>query len=305
MKIKLTREQKIGIFSIVTLCFLYIVINYLRGEDLFGKSNVYYAVYGSVEGLTPTGPVFIKGLKVGTVESIDYVAKSDNFLVAMKIDSQYKISDSSVAQIYSTGILGGTALRINMGKGNNYLKEKDTLITSIEPALLDMLSAQLLPLKDQASLLIESMNKTFVNVNDVLDSNARENLSKSLESLNKTLASARAIAKNLENNGPEISSLLDNLEKISTTLKGSMTHLDNGLKNFSEITDSLKQADLAGTIQSLKSLLLDINNPEGTIGKLIKTDSLHNSVDSLIKDLDVLVNNINKDPKKYIKISVF
>jgi len=305
MKIKFTREQKIGIFSIITLCFLYIVINYLRGEDLFGKSNVYYAVYESVEGLTPTGPVFIKGLKVGTVESIDYVAKSDNFLVSMKIDSKYKISDSSIAQIYSTGILGGTALRINMGKGINYLKEKDTLMTSIEPAMLDMLSSQLLPLKDQASQLIESMNKTFANVNDVLDSNARENLAKSLENLNKTLASVRSIAKNLENNGPEISTLLDNLENISTTLNGSMAHLDNGLKNFSEITDSLKQADLAGTIESMKSLLLDLNNPEGTIGKLIKTDSLHNSVDSLIKDLDVLVNNINRNPKKYIKISVF
>jgi len=305
MKIKFTREQKIGIFSIVTLCFLYIVINYLRGEDLFGKSNVYYAVYESVEGLTPTGPVFIKGLKVGTVESIDYVANRDNFLVSMKIDSKYKISDSSVAQIYSTGILGGTALRINMGKGTNYLKEKDTLMTSIEPAMLDMLSSQLLPLKDQASQLIESMNKTFANVNDVLDSNGRENLAKSLENLNKTLASVRSIAKNLENNGPEISTLLDNLEKISTTLNGSMAHLDNGLKNFSEITDSLKQADLTGTIESMKSLLLDLNNPEGTIGKLIKTDTLHNSVDSLIKDLDVLVNNINRNPKKYIKISVF
>ena len=106
MKIKFTREQKIGIFGIVILSLLYVVINYLRGEDLFGRSNIYYAVYESVEGLAPTGPVYIRGLKVGTVESIEYVEDKDHFLVTMKVSSQYNISDSSVAQIYSSDILG-------------------------------------------------------------------------------------------------------------------------------------------------------------------------------------------------------
>ncbi|MFA6334025.1 MAG: MlaD family protein [Bacteroidales bacterium] len=305
MKIKLTREQKIGFFAVVTLALLYVVINYLRGEDLFGRSNIYYAVYENVEGLTPTGPVFIKGLKVGKIESIDYMEESDNFLVSIKVDSKYKISDSCVAQIYSSDILGGKAVRIKMVKGVRYLKEEDTLLTSIEPALLEMLSKELLPLKDSATALIGNMNKTFDNVNDVLDKNAKDNLAESLENLNKTLKSVRSIAQNLESNGPEISSLLDNLDKISTILNSSVVHLDNGLQNFSAITDSLKQADLAGTIESLKILLVDLNSPDGTIGKLIKTDSLHNSVDSLIKDLDVLINNINSNPKKYIKISVF
>ncbi|MFA5850803.1 MAG: MlaD family protein [Bacteroidales bacterium] len=305
MKIKFTREQKIGLFAILTLFALYVVINYLRGEDLFGKSNVYYARYESVEGVNTTGPVFIKGLKVGTIESIEYKEKSNNFLVSLKIDSKYKISDSSVAQIYSSDILGGKAIRINMSKGTKILGDADTLLTSIEPGMLDMLSNELIPLKNQATALLENMNKTFDNVNDVLDSNAKDNLAKSLENLNKTLKSVRAIAQNLENNGPEISSILDNLDKISTTLNGSAGHLDSSLKNFSEITDSLKKADIAGTIESLKMLIVDVRNPEGSLGKLIKTDSLHNSIDSLLRNLDVLVTSINRDPKKYIKISVF
>ncbi|MEN6618906.1 MAG: MlaD family protein [Rikenellaceae bacterium] len=305
MKIKFTKEQKIGLFAILSLFSLYVVINYLRGEDLFGRRNVYYAKYENVEGLTPTGPIFIKGLKVGTIESIDYLEKSNNFLVTLKVDSKYKISDSSVAQIYSSDILGGKALRINMRSSTKYLDDNDTLPTSIEPALLEMLGSELIPLKNQATALIENMNKTFNNVNDILDSNAKDNFALSLENLNKTIKSARAIAQNLENNGPEISAVLDNLDKVSASLKISTNHLNSGLQNFSEITDSLKKADLVGTIESLKTLLADINNPEGTLGKLIKTDSLHNSVDSLLRNLDVLVTNINKNPKKYIKISVF
>ncbi len=303
--IKLTREQKIGLFSIVTLALIYMVINYLRGEDLFGKSKNYCAVYESVEGLATTGPVYIKGLKVGTVESIDYIEEKDNFIVSFKIDSKYKISDSCVAQIYSSDLLGGKALRINMLKGTRYLKEGDTLSSSIEPALLDMFSKELIPLKDSATTLIGNMNKTFQNVNDVLDGKNKDNLAQSLDNLNKALKSVRSIAQNLDSNSPEISSILDNLNKISISLNGSMAHLDNGLNNFSVITDSLKQADLAGTVESLKRLISDLNNPKGSIGKLIQTDSLHTSVNSLVRDLEVLVNNINRDPKKYIKISVF
>jgi len=48
-----------------------------------------------------------------------------------------------------------------------------------------------------------------------------------------------------------------------------------------------------------------MQNPNGTIGKLLTTDSLHNSINSLVTDLDNLIESINKNPKKYIKISVF
>ncbi|NCC45720.1 MAG: MCE family protein, partial [Bacteroidia bacterium] len=80
---KLSKEQKIGLFSILTLVSLYIVVNYLKGKDLFSNRNTYYAIYHNVEGLTPTGPVYIRGLKVGTVETIEYNATNDNFTVTM------------------------------------------------------------------------------------------------------------------------------------------------------------------------------------------------------------------------------
>ena len=52
-------------------------------------------------------------------------------------------------------------------------------------------------------------------------------------------------------------------------------------------------------------LLDNVNDPDGSIGKLLKDDSVYNSVDSLLLDLNVLVNKIQENPKKYLKISVF
>ena len=52
-------------------------------------------------------------------------------------------------------------------------------------------------------------------------------------------------------------------------------------------------------------LLDNVNDPDGSIGKLLKDDSVYNFVDSLLLDLNVLVNKIQQNPKKYLKISVF
>ncbi|MCK9627109.1 MAG: MlaD family protein [Bacteroidales bacterium] len=305
MKINLNREQKIGLFTILIAASLYITINYLKGKDIFGTTHIYYTVYDSVDGLNSTGPVYIKGYKVGTVQEIEYQEKSEDFLVTMKIDSKYSISDSSVAQLYSSDLLGGKSIRIQIAKGGRLIVDRDTLRSGIEPGLIENISAQILPLKDQASELISNLNTTFVNVNEVLDPEAKRHLAQSIQNLDRTLQNIRNITSNLDKNGPEITSLISNLDNLSSSLKQSVVVLDKGLGNITEITDSLKSADLAGTVKSLRDLLLEINNPQGSIGKLIKTDSLHNSIDVLVRDIDVLVKNIQDNPKKYIKISVF
>lgn len=305
MKINFNREQKIGLFAILIAASLYITINYLKGKDIFGTTNIYYTVYESVDGLNATGPVFIKGFKVGTVQKIEYLEKSDNFLVTMKVDSKYSIPDSSIAQLYSSDLLGGKSIRIQIAKGGRIIGERDTLPSQIEPGMIENIAAQILPLKDQASELITNLNTTFVNVNEVLDPQAKKHLASSIMNLDRTLQNIKNITSNLDQSGPEISSLISNLDNLSSSLKKSVVVLDKGLGNITEITDSLKSADLSGTVKSLRDLLLEINNPQGSIGKLIKTDSLHNSIDVLVRDIDVLIKNIQDNPKKYIKISVF
>ena len=56
---------------------------------------------------------------------------------------------------------------------------------------------------------------------------------------------------------------------------------------------------------SVKGLLENINNPEGTFGRLMKDDSVYDSVDSLLLNIDELISKIQENPKKYFRISVF
>lgn len=305
MKLKLTKEQRIGLFTILVLTALYFTINYLRGEDLFGSTNIYYAVYESVDGISVSGPVYIKGLKVGTVEKIKYNSEMGNMLVTMKLKSEYDIPDSSVAQIYSTDLLGSKAIRIITSGSGNFLREKDTIKTSVDSGLFEMLGKELLPLKDQISELVVSIRSTFENINNVLDDKGKARISSALANLDKALSDLQRITSNIRDKEGTINNVMGNIEDLSNSLSQSSVNLDRGLKNFGEITDSLNKADLAGTVTALKMLLTDINNPEGSVGKLLKSDSLHQSIDSVLNQLEMLIKNINKNPKKYIKVSVF
>ena len=65
------------------------------------------------------------------------------------------------------------------------------------------------------------------------------------------------------------------------------------------------KAELDKAIVSLKNLSEKLQDPNGSVGKLLSTDSLHNSVNDLVKDIDELVERITENPKKYIRVSVF
>ena len=305
MKLNLSKEQKIGLFSLSILIALYILINFLSGIDIFNKSNTYFAVYDNVEGLTSTGPIYIRGLKVGTVESIDYIQEKDVFIIKLRVNSNYAIPKNSVAEIYSADLLGSKALRINIGTDNMHLQSRDTIQSATEKGILALISSEIIPIKDQMSNLFTTLNGTLTNINEILGPQAKEDISASLANLKETMSNIESISSNIRVHNPEIGSLIENFDNLSSDLVISIQKLNNSLDNMSDITDSLKTADIAGTINSMKNLLEEIRNPDGSIGKLLNTDDIHSSIDSLINDLNTLIKNINDNPKKYIKVSVF
>jgi phospholipid/cholesterol/gamma-HCH transport system substrate-binding protein len=68
---------------------------------------------------------------------------------------------------------------------------------------------------------------------------------------------------------------------------------------------TLNESDIEGVVSSFRELLENINDPDGTIGKLLVDGAVYDSVDELLTDVDMLVRKIQENPKKYLKISVF
>ena len=77
------------------------------------------------------------------------------------------------------------------------------------------------------------------------------------------------------------------------------------MTGVNSVVGKIDSSDIEGVISSFKALLEQINDPEGTMGRLLVDDSVYDSVDSLLKDVDDLVIKIKDNPKKYIKFTIF
>ena len=304
-KFRLSRMQAIGLFVLLTLIATFAVINFLRGEDIFNRSSSYYVVYDQVDGLAVTGPVYLRGYKVGMVEDIVYNPQQNNFEVELKVKSQFEIPANSTAEVYSADIMGARAVRINIGDSKQILESGDTLASAVQPDMLSTVMSQIEPLKEQAGKLMETMNLTLENVNKLLDSTSRVEIQSSLKHLNRTLANAASLSRTLDNISPELVEIVKNLEVLSKGLGESTDEIKGSLENVNAITSSLSKAELDKTIESLRNLSEKLQDPNGSVGKLLSTDSLHNAVNNLVNDVDKLVKGITESPGKYIKVSVF
>jgi phospholipid/cholesterol/gamma-HCH transport system substrate-binding protein len=71
----------------------------------------------------------------------------------------------------------------------------------------------------------------------------------------------------------------------------------------SNIKTTIDHANLA--ITQADVLLEGINNGKGTIGKLVKNDSIYNNLNRASNDLDLLLADLREHPKRYVSISLF
>lgn len=303
--LKQSKTVYIGFFVVATLVAMFLVMNYLKGRGVFDGSDTYYTKLKDVSGLTVSSPVHFRGLKVGIVEKIEFKAHKDCFEVALTVSDEYSIPKDSYVEVYSADLLGGKALKLVYGVSNEYISANDTLKGSVAPDMIGSITSKIEPLAQKAGSLMDNLNKTLDNVNATLDSSTRVNIQGALANLDNTLANTTKLSRSLNDMSPELKEIVANLRVLSKGLSEGTEDIKGTLKNVNNITSQLSQAELTQTLDNLKSLLEKLQDPNGSIGKLLVTDSLHNSVNTLINDVDILVKRITENPKKYIKVSVF
>ena len=67
---KISNETKIGILTVIGIAILVLGYSYLSGNDVFSRSNKYYAIYNSVDGLSVSKPVLVNGFQIGRISKM-------------------------------------------------------------------------------------------------------------------------------------------------------------------------------------------------------------------------------------------
>lgn len=299
------KEFKLGLFAVIIMVASFFLINYLRGEDIFNREMELVSRYENVEGLVASAPVFIKGYKAGKVTEVVYDSEKEDFKVVCSVSKDFRIPSDSRMTIYSVDIMGGKGVRIDLGQSEAAAQDGDDLTPAFEAGLMDGLAGSVGPLLEKVSNTLDSLSVTVSGVNRMLADENQTAFRHTLAHLEKTMSNISSISASVEGKSDELEAFIDDLSVLSSKFGGIADKLDTTMGDVSSIVSSLDENDIKEIVSSFKNLLENINDPDGTIGKLLVDNSVYDSVDALLSDVDTLVRKIQENPKKYIKISVF
>lgn len=299
------KEFKLGLFTVIIMVASFFLINYLRGEDIFNREMELVSRYENVEGLVASAPVFIKGYKAGKVTEVVYDSEKEDFKVVCSVSKDFRIPSDSRMTIYSVDIMGGKGVRIDLGQSEAAAQDGDDLTPAFEAGLMDGLAGSVGPLLEKVSNTLDSLSVTVSGVNRMLADENQTAFRHTLAHLEKTMSNISSISASVEGKSDELEAFIDDLSVLSSKFGGIADKLDTTMGDVSSIVSSLDENDIKEIVSSFKNLLENINDPDGTIGKLLVDNSVYDSVDALLSDVDTLVRKIQENPKKYIKISVF
>lgn len=306
---KLKREAKVGIFAVITLFALYWGVNFLKGTDILKRTNTYYAQYDQVGGIQTSSPIVVKGYKIGTVSDIIYdPTKSDKITLELSIEKKYPLPEDSKARIYSDGFLGGKAIEIVMGSSDKHLANGETMRLEADKDFLEVASSELEFFKQRLTSITTDVSRTLGNVNEMLETN-NKSLAVTMNNLAEMSSSLKTIITEEEQ---DLRDIVNNMNKISATLRDNSDKVGGIISNVHEFSDSLRASDISGTINNLSASLAQlneslgkVNNNDGTLGKLVNDEQLYDSLVSASSNLSLLLEDLRENPGRYVHISVF
>lgn len=303
LPLKISKELKTGLLAVVAIVIIIFGFNYLKGKNYFENKNVFHVVYENVEGLVESAPVTINGHQVGKVRKISFADEKGKLLVSFTVEKDFKFGKNSIVQIYSGGLISGNNLGILVEEEPSVMaKPGDTLIGEIQQSILDQVTGQLAPLEAKVQSTLTSLDTLLMGMNQVLDTQSKKNLKNAIANLNGTIYEFRGASRSINQ------LLEENKDKLGNTI----SNLDTTTENFARLSDSLAQIetgrlaeDLQGVVNKLNGIAEQIENGEGSIGKLLKDEELYDNLSGASFQLEKLLEDMKLNPKRYVHFSLF
>ncbi len=309
---KFSKEIKAGAIAVLSIIGFVILFQFMKGKSLFTTDNIFYAKYDNVEGLEASSPVSINGLKVGQVDKIIPITDKSgkvHFVLKVLVDDEFEFSKKSTIEIFEPGLMSGKQARINLAYGGEMAKDGDTLAGGYKESMMNNISSQVGPVKDQVQDVLKKVDSLMINANAITDAQNQAQIKALLASLNRTVTSFETTSQQtnrlISNNDPRVQQMLDNANLATISARTAIDKYGRvaeqvDVQKLNNTIDKLSQ-----TSDKLNSVISGIQNGEGSLGKLAKDEQLYQNLQETSANLNELVKDIKANPKRYVNISVF
>ncbi len=293
---KFTKEIKIALVSIFGIVVLFFGLQFLKGLSVFSSDNAMYVAFSDATGLAVSSPVYANGYRVGVVKSLDYNYDPHGKIVAeIGLNKEMRVPVGSHAELASD-LLGN--IKINLVLSDDpihMIGVGDTISGDMEQGIMSKVGEIMPVIMDIAPKLDSIMSSLNLLLSD--------------PALRNTLHNVEGMTNNLNATSQELKTLSASLNREVPTM---MNKANGVLDNTQQLTHNLSQIDVAAmnakvnqTLANVEQMTQKLNSNEGTLGLLMRDQTLYNNLTATAASADSLLTDLKAHPKRYVHFSIF
>jgi phospholipid/cholesterol/gamma-HCH transport system substrate-binding protein len=267
-------DLKVGLTVLIGLALLLIGIGMAKGWHLGSVEHLLFARFPTAGGIETGDPVFIRGIKHGTVTEISSLSSRSDVVVTMNIDQEVSLHEDAKATIMMLELMSGKKVEIEEGTSERKaLTAKDTIQGS-SPGDLSSLVTVLNSLSGNLPSIVRNLDTVLNNLTDFFgngtfkmkaystidDADRTLNdlhnvLTENRESLKRTMDQADTLTRELNSTivslRPDAKALIDSMRTFLRGAGRTLSGADNLLESLNEMMAASKDK---------KSLLYRLTN---------------------------------------------
>lgn len=334
---KRSNEFAVGLAVLAALALVIGGAIWLSETDVNQKKATYAARFRTVGGLGVGGPVTLRGVRVGRVEAIKLVENE-------WVETEFSI-DRSVELPRKPAVISASASLFGEWTANIVPLEPLPTDPNLRNALIesdqaggDAWPGATLPdigqLTAQASRIAGDVADVTQRIGQAFDSTALRNLQQSVKDLatitGRLVKFAHHQTDRMDRVGENVVTSADAFTGAAKTFRDAVARLDtatsdNQLKDILNNSRSssadirlaaadlrsvmaaarANQASLVRVLVAADSLMTKLQAGHGTMGMLASDSTLYHETTKTVIQFRELLTDIQANPKKYLKISVF
>jgi len=294
------REVWVGLFAIAGLAGIFIVLVTMTDAAMFRGRYIVSTVVPNAAGIRKGDPVQMRGVNIGRVSG--FKIGHDTVEVGLEIEGEYQVPKDSVVELKATGLLGGLVADVLPGTSAELARRGDVLEGRSGVGLFDKMDSLAGEADEVAGRLKVLLSDQMVSDVQGSATEARRLLEQMSGTVNEQRGELLELSRSLRRSA-------EGLEKVTTG-----TELEEAVKRIEALTERAEQVlgGLDESSQTLRSVIGRIDRGEGSLGKLTRDEALYDNmaraaanVDKTAEELRLLVEDVRKTPKKYLKLSLF